>query len=63
MGNYFYRLNLSKELLKKHLIVALYATDFIGDKRFTQTFNNLTERNVMQTKEFGLSLTYQFFKK
>ncbi len=59
--NYFYRLNLSKELFRKKLAIALFATDFIGPKKVTAELEGTTTRYTLPTNEIGVSVTYRFF--
>ncbi len=61
--NYFYRMNLSKEFVKRWK-VALYANDFFGEKKLKNYYaDKYTPRTNFRytypTNEFGISLTYR----
>lgn len=60
LANYFYRFNLSKELMQKKMAVAIYATDFFGAKRLTAEEDSHIS---IPSNEFGISLTYRFMSK
>ncbi len=62
MQNYFYRLNLSKELFRKKLAVALFASDFIGVKKVENKVDNTTIHYTLPTNGIGVSVTYRFFR-